>query len=68
MRTDGQTIRGHEMVAPQFDLEGVKEWAKATFTKERIADVVVTVSTVAVLGTVLSFLHRAMENHTIVGF
>ena len=68
MRTDGQTVRGHEMVALQMDLEGVKEWAKATFTKERIADVVVTVSTVAMLGTVLSFLHRAMENHTIVGF
>ena len=68
MRTDGQTIKGHEMVAPQLDLERVKEWAKATFTKQRIADVVVTVSTVAVLGTVLSFLYRAMENQTIVGF
>jgi hypothetical protein len=68
MRTDGQTIRGHEMVTPQLDLDGVKEWAKATFTKERIADVVVTVSTVAVLGTVLSFLYKAMESQTIVGF
>jgi hypothetical protein len=68
MRTDGQTIRGHEMVAPKLDVEAAKEWAKATFTKERIADVVVTVSTVAVLGTVLAFLHRAMENHTMVGF
>jgi len=68
MRTDGQTIRGHEMVAPQLNLEAVKEWAKTTFTKERIADVVVTVSTVAVLGTLLSFLHRAVENSSIVGF
>ena len=68
MRTDGQTIRGHEMVTPHLDLEAIRDWAKTTVTKQRIADVVVTVSTVAVLGAVLSFLHRAMENYTIVGF
>ena len=68
MRTDGHTIRGRELAFPRMDLESVKEWMKKTLTKERIADVVVTVSTVAVLGAVLSFLHRAMENYTIVGF
>jgi len=68
MRTDGQTIRGNETVALQLDLEAVREWAKTTFTKERIVGVVVSVSTVTVLGVVLFTLHRAMENSTIVGF
>jgi hypothetical protein len=56
------------MVTPHLDLEAIKDRVKAALTTERIADVVVTVSTVAVLGTVLSFLHRAMENYTIVPF
>jgi hypothetical protein len=45
----------------------MREWAKRTLTKERIADVVVCASTVAVLGLVLNSLHRAMESLTIVG-
>ena len=68
MRTDGQTIRGNEIVTPHVDLESVKEWAKRTFTKERIADVVVCASTVTVLGMVLHMLHGALENSAIVGF
>jgi len=34
MRTDGQTVRGNEMVAPQLNLESVKEWAKRVLSKE----------------------------------
>ena len=68
MRTDGQTIRGNEMVIPHVDLESVKEWAKATFTKERIVDVAVCASTVTVFGVILSTLYRALETRTILGF
>ena len=68
MRTDGQTIRGNEIVTPHVDLESVKEWAKRTFTKERIVDVAMCASTVTVVGMVLSVLYRAMQNQTVVGF
>ena len=68
MKTEGQTIRGHEIVIPHVNLESVKAWAKTTFTKERIADIGVCVATVTVIGVVLFSLHRAMENHTILGF
>ena len=68
MRTDGQTLRANQMVNPNLDLESVKEWARRAFTKETIAGVVVSASTVTVLGTLLFALHRAMENQTIVGF
>jgi hypothetical protein len=67
MRTDGQTIRGNEMALPHADLESVKAWAKATFTKGRIADVVVCTSTIGVLGMVLHMLHRTLESCAIVG-
>ena len=68
MGTDGQTLRGNERVIPHVDLESVKAWVKRTFTKERIADLVVCASTVAVLGMVLHMLHGALENGAIVGF
>ena len=67
MRTDGQTLRGNEMVIPHVDLESVKEWAKRTLTKERIVDVAISASTVTVVGMVLSVLYRAMQNQTVVG-
>ena len=49
------------------DWETVKEWVKAVFTSERIADIVVCASTVTVLGMVLHTLHRASESCAIVG-
>jgi|GEM_PF-930799 len=68
MGTDGQTLRGNEMAIPHVDLESVKEWAKRTFTRERIVDVAMCASTLTVVGMVLSTLYRAMQNQTIVGF
>jgi hypothetical protein len=68
MRTDGQTLRGNEMVIPHVDLESVREWARRALTKERIVDVAISASTVTVVGMVLSVLYRAMQNQTIVGF
>ena len=68
MRTDGQTLRGNEMVIPHVDLDSVREWTKRTFTKERIVDVAMCVSPVRVVGMVLSTRYRAMEYCAIVGF
>ena len=68
MRTDGQTLRGNEMVIPHVDLESVRGWANRIFTKERIVDLAMCASTLTVVGMVLSTLYRAMQNQTIVGF
>ena len=48
MRTGGQTIRGNELAIPHVDLESVKAWAKAIFTKERMAEVGLVVTSVGV--------------------
>ena len=68
MRTDGQTLRGNEMVIPHAGLEYVKEWAKATFTREKMVEVAIYASAVTAIGLVLFSLHRAMENYIILGF
>jgi len=67
MKPDGNTIGGHKMASHHAGLESVKEWANRALTKERIADIIVCASTVAVLGLVLDILHRAMESITVVG-
>ena len=67
MGTDGQTIRGNEVAIPHVDLESVKAWAKATFTKERMAEGALYACTVSVMGVVLFSLHRAMENYAMIG-
>jgi len=36
MRTDGQTIKGNEMVIPHVDLEAVREWVKRTFSEDNV--------------------------------
>ncbi len=68
MRTDGQTLRGNETVIPHVDLESVKGWAKATFTRERIREAALCAATVSLIGVVVLSLHRAMENYIILGF
>ena len=68
MRTNGQAMKGHEMVTPHVELESVRAWAKRIFTKERLQEAALCVATVGVIGTVLFSLHRAMENFVIVGF
>jgi len=68
MRTHGETIRGNEMVIPHVDLESVKGWAKATFTRERMVGVALCAVTVSLMGVVVLSLQRAMENYIILGF
>jgi hypothetical protein len=36
MRTDGQTLRTHEMGIPQVDLRAFKEWVKRTFSEDNV--------------------------------
>ena len=66
MKTEGQTISGHTMASLHAGLVSVQRWANRALTKERIADIIVCASTLAVLGLVLDVLYRAMESITIV--
>ena len=68
MRTDGQTIRGHEMGIPHVDLESVKEWAKTTFTKETMAQVCLVAATLVVTGYLGSVLFKGIETYSMSGF
>ena len=68
MRTDGQTIRGNEMVIPNVDLESVKEWARSTLTKERMAEVGLVAATLVVTGYLGSVLVKGIETYSISGF
>ena len=68
MKTDGQTLRGNEMVIRHVDPESVKGWAKATFTKERIREAALCIATVSLIEVVAVSLHRAMESYLIMGF
>ena len=65
MRTAGHTIRGHEIVFPRLDLEGVRGRAKRVFTKDRMVVLALSGSTLAVLGAVFFALYGAMEANTI---
>ena len=68
MRTDGQTLRGNEMVIPHVDLESVKEWAKATFTQERMAEAGLVAATLVVTGYLGSVLVKGIETYSMSGF
>jgi len=66
MATDARALGTHEAITP--DWETVKAWTKATFTRERMAEVALCAATVTVTGAVLLSLHRAMEHYIILGF
>jgi len=66
MTTNARVLTTHEAITQ--DWETVKEWAKATFTKERIREAALCAATVSLIGVVALSLHSAMENYIILGF
>jgi hypothetical protein len=66
MTTNARALTTHEAITP--DWETVKEWAKATFTRERIREVALCAATVTFAGVLVLSLHRAMESYIILGF
>jgi hypothetical protein len=44
----------------------IQSWTERVFTKERIADIVLLLFTLALWAVLLFYLHRAFENRTIV--
>ena len=53
MRTHGDAVKGHEIVAPHIDREAVKQWTKRTFSKERIVGAIARVLVLGYMGTLL---------------
>jgi len=68
MKAHGETLRGNEMAIPHVDLESVKEWAKATFNKERMAEAGIVAATLVVTGYLGSVLVKGIETYSISGF
>ena len=66
MTTFTKAVGSHEAIHSEW--EAVKEWAKATFTKEKFQEAALCAATVGVIGTVLFSLHKAMEHYIILGF
>ena len=68
MRTDGQTLRGNEMGIPHVDLESVKAWARATLSRERMAEVGVVAATLVVTGYLGAVLFKGIQTYSMSGF
>jgi hypothetical protein len=66
MATDTRAIGTPEAMHP--DWETVREWAKATFTKERMAEVGLAAATLVVTGYLGSVLFKGMETYSMSGF
>jgi hypothetical protein len=66
MTTYTKAVGTHEAIHP--DWETVKEWAKATFTRERIREAALCAATVTLGGGMVFALHKAMEHYVIMGF
>jgi hypothetical protein len=49
----------------QLGWQRSRDWADRVFTRERIADITMVVSTVTILAAVLFVLSRAVRHHTI---
>ena len=65
MRTVGHAVRRNEMIARLPDLEAVKAWAKATFTKERIAEAGVVLATLIATGYLGAVLFKGIQSYSI---
>ena len=67
MEANENVARNPEAISVYPDWAVVKQWAKSTFTKGRVADIALSTSTMAVLGVVLFSLSQAVQNCTITG-
>ena len=66
MATDARAIRIHDAIHPDWDT--VKEWAKATFTKERLTEVGLAAATLVMTGYLGSVLFNGIETYSMSGF
>lgn len=68
MKAKGNVAREEEFFPLFPEWEEVKEWAKKTFSEERVALAAIGGTTVIILGVLLYALHKAMLSYTVVGF
>ena len=66
MATDARAIGTHEAIQP--DWETVKEWAKSTFTKDKMAEVGLVAATLAVTGYLGTVLFKGIQTCSMSGF
>ena len=66
MATDARAIRIRE--AMHLEWESVKEWAKAAFTKEKMAEVGLAAAALVVTGYLGSILMKGIETYSMSGF
>ena len=68
MNTKGNAARKDEFYPLFPEWEEVKEWAKKTFTGERIMEAGLMGVTAVILGVIFYALVAAMNNYTVTGF
>ena len=51
-------------VSCSTEWSAIKAWTRKTFTRERVAEIVLTISTLTILGLILSTLSRGIQNCT----
>ena len=66
MATEARTVWTHEAIHP--DWETAKAWAKATFTRERMAEAGLVVATLVVIGYLGAVLVKGIETYSMSGF
>ena len=66
MATEARVMRTQEAIHP--DWEVVKEWAKATFTRERMAEVGVLAATLMATGFLGTLLCKGIQTYSMSGF
>lgn len=68
MRSDGNSIRGHEVVIPPLDLGTIRAWARSTFRKERIVEAGVVAATLVATGYLGAVLYKGIHFCRIASF
>ena len=68
MRSDGNAIRGHEVLAHHLDLKTIRRWLRTLLTRERIADAGVVIAKLVIAGYVGAFLYQCMQTYSFSGF
>jgi len=68
MKTKEKAAKKEEFYPLFPEWAEVREWAKKSFTQERILDVGLAGGTAIILGVLLYSLYAAMHNYTITGF
>ncbi len=68
MRSDGNAIRGLEVLTPHLDIEAIREWVRSRLTAERIAEAGLVAATVVLAGYLGAVLYRGVQTYSMTSF